>query len=88
MAEDLIGDRTITVQLRGRAHISGHERKVGKEEAETQDPSVSSLREMRMGVRSHYSAGDGQGSAQGILSTIAPHGITHLKGRRTVCRSW
>lgn len=72
MAGDLVGDRTVTGQLRGRAHISGHERKVRREEAETQDPSVAPLKKMKMGkrslgARSHYSAGDGQGRAQGIL---------------------
>lgn len=34
---------------RGRAGICDHERRVGKEEAETQDPSAESLKEMRMG---------------------------------------
>lgn len=49
MAGELVGDRTIAGQLKGKAHISGHERKMWREEAETQDPSVVSLREMRMG---------------------------------------
>lgn len=34
---------------KGRAGICDHERRVGKEEAETQDPSAESLKEMRMG---------------------------------------
>lgn len=48
MTRDLVGDRTVTGQLRGRAHILGHERNVGRKKAKTHDPSVASLREMRM----------------------------------------
>lgn len=41
---------TVTGLLkRGRAGIYSHERKVGREEAEAQNRSVESLKEMRMG---------------------------------------